>query len=82
MRVLLTGGSGFIAAHCVDLLLQHGHSVVFNGNGDLIAQGKWFEEDFVVVDTESRTAIEPIELPPEEAIYQAAALRFRPIPCP
>ena len=29
MRVLLTGGSGFIAAHCVDILLQHGHSVVF-----------------------------------------------------
>ncbi|KAJ9652406.1 methylglyoxal reductase (NADPH-dependent) gre2 [Neophaeococcomyces mojaviensis] len=29
MRVLLTGGSGFIAAHCVDYLLQGGHSVVF-----------------------------------------------------
>ncbi|OAL32107.1 hypothetical protein AYO20_08045 [Fonsecaea nubica] len=29
MRVLLTGGSGFIAAHCVDYLLQRGHSVVF-----------------------------------------------------
>jgi len=29
MRVLLTGGSGFIAAHCVDILLQRGHSVVF-----------------------------------------------------
>jgi len=28
MRVLLTGGSGFIAAHCVDILLKHGHSVV------------------------------------------------------
>ena len=29
MRVLLTGGSGFIAAHCVDFLLQGNHSVVF-----------------------------------------------------
>jgi len=29
MRVLLTGGSGFIAAHCVDYLLQGNHSVVF-----------------------------------------------------
>lgn len=29
MRVLLTGGSGFIAAHCVDVLLDHGHDVVF-----------------------------------------------------
>lgn len=27
-RVLLTGGSGFIAAHVLDYLLQHGHSVV------------------------------------------------------
>ncbi|KAK4553606.1 Glycine-rich RNA-binding protein 2, mitochondrial [Recurvomyces mirabilis] len=28
MRVLLTGGSGFIAAHVLDILLDHGHSVV------------------------------------------------------
>lgn len=28
MRVLLTGGSGFIAAHVLDTLLEHGHSVV------------------------------------------------------
>ncbi|MCJ1290332.1 methylglyoxal reductase (NADPH-dependent) gre2 [Xylographa carneopallida] len=27
-RVLLTGGSGFIAAHVLDVLLEHGHSVV------------------------------------------------------
>jgi nucleoside-diphosphate-sugar epimerase len=27
-RVLLTGGSGFIAAHTLELLLKHGHSVV------------------------------------------------------
>ena len=27
-RVLLTGGSGFIAAHCLDQLLKRGHSVV------------------------------------------------------
>ena len=28
MRVLLTGGSGFIATHCLDTLLARGHSVV------------------------------------------------------
>ncbi|KAF2724988.1 NAD(P)-binding protein [Polychaeton citri CBS 116435] len=28
MRVLLTGGSGFIAAHVLNILLEHGHSVV------------------------------------------------------
>lgn len=27
-RVLLTGGSGFIAAHTLKVLLEHGHSVV------------------------------------------------------
>ncbi|KAH8593192.1 putative NADPH-dependent methylglyoxal reductase GRP2 [Bisporella sp. PMI_857] len=27
-KVLLTGGSGFIAAHVLDILLEHGHSVV------------------------------------------------------
>jgi nucleoside-diphosphate-sugar epimerase len=27
-RILLTGGSGFIAAHVLDILLEHGHSVV------------------------------------------------------
>jgi len=28
MRVLLTGGSGYIAGHVLDFLLEHGHSVV------------------------------------------------------
>lgn len=27
VKVLLTGGSGFIAAHIVDILLQHGYGV-------------------------------------------------------
>ena len=34
MKVLLTGGSGFIAAHCVDQLLQRGHNVVFTVRSD------------------------------------------------
>lgn len=29
MKVLVTGGSGFIAAHVIDSLLQGGHNVVF-----------------------------------------------------
>ncbi|KIW47875.1 uncharacterized protein PV06_00531 [Exophiala oligosperma] len=34
MKVLLSGGSGFIAAHCVDILLQRGHDVVFTVRSD------------------------------------------------
>ncbi|KAL2410807.1 Ketoreductase azaE [Exophiala dermatitidis] len=34
MRVLLTGGSGFIAAHIVDELVKRGHSVVFTVRSD------------------------------------------------
>ena len=29
MKVLVTGGSGFIAAHCIELLLSSGHDIVF-----------------------------------------------------
>jgi NAD+ synthetase len=60
-----------------DELIFDGNSLVFNANGDLIAQGKWFEEDFIVVDTESKTAVQPIELGPEEAIYKALVLGLR-----
>jgi len=34
MKVLLTGGSGFIAAHCLDQLLAHGHEVVTTVRSD------------------------------------------------
>lgn len=27
MKVLLTGGSGFIAAHCLEQLLEHGYAI-------------------------------------------------------
>jgi NAD+ synthetase len=43
----------------------------------LIAQGKLFEEDFIVVDTESKTTVQPIELSDEEAIYKALTLGLR-----
>jgi NAD+ synthase (glutamine-hydrolysing) len=60
-----------------DELIFDGCSLVFNANGNLIAQGKWFEDDFIVVDTESNAAIQPVELGAEEAIYQALALGLR-----
>jgi NAD+ synthase (glutamine-hydrolysing) len=58
-------------------LIFDGSSLVFNADGDLIAQGKWFEEDFVLVDTDSKTAVQPIELPAEESIYHALTLGLR-----
>jgi NAD+ synthetase len=60
-----------------DELIFDGSSVVFNANGDLIAQGKWFEEDFIVVDTDSKAVIKPIELAVEEAVYKALTLGLR-----
>lgn len=60
-----------------DELIFDGGSLVFNANGDLIAQAKWFEEDFIVADTESKTPIRPIELGTEEAVYKALVLGLR-----
>lgn len=60
-----------------DELIFDGSSLVFNAKGELIAQGKWFEEDFIVVDTDSTTVIRPIDLPTEEAVYKALVLGLR-----
>jgi NAD+ synthase (glutamine-hydrolysing) len=60
-----------------DELIFDGNSVVFNGAGELIAQGKAFEEDFVVVDTESSPPISPAAPPEEECVYRALVLGLR-----
>jgi len=60
-----------------DELIFDGGSLVFNAGGELIAQCKWFEEDFIVVDTDSRTPVKPIELGVEEAVYKALVLGLR-----
>ncbi|ETI27330.1 hypothetical protein G647_09520 [Cladophialophora carrionii CBS 160.54] len=44
MKVLLTGGSGFVAVHCVDQLLQHGHEVVATVRSD--EKGDYLQELF------------------------------------
>ncbi|MEY2466337.1 MAG: hypothetical protein QOD03_858 [Verrucomicrobiota bacterium] len=60
-----------------DELVFDGCSLVFNANGALIGQGKWFDEDFFVVDTDSAQPLTPVELCAEEAIYKALVLGLR-----
>ncbi|PSN65150.1 dihydroflavonol-4-reductase [Corynespora cassiicola Philippines] len=44
MKVLLTGGSGFLGKHCLDILLQRGHTVVTTVRSD--AKGKACLDDY------------------------------------
>lgn len=84
-RVLLTGGSGFIAAHTLDVLLSHGHSVVTTvrsqekadkikeENQTYVDQGKL---DFAIVpDIAQPDAFEKavVSDPPFEAVLHTAS---------
>ena len=60
-----------------DELIFDGGSLVFNGAGELIAQGKAFEEDFVVVDTEKAAPMAPAAAPEEEYVYRGLVLGLR-----
>jgi NAD+ synthetase len=60
-----------------DELIFDGASLVFNGAGQLIAQGRMFAEDFLVVDTEHAPAIQPASLCDEEKLYKALVLGLR-----
>src|ERR1043165_7347027 len=53
-------------------------SLVFDGNGALLAQGKLFEEDFILVDLDRTTTKREHVLPcNEELVYKALALGLR-----
>jgi NAD+ synthetase len=60
-----------------DELVFDGSSLVFSGAGELIAHAQPFEEDFVLVDTDSARAVSPPALPDEELIYKALVLGLR-----
>jgi NAD+ synthetase len=60
-----------------DELIFDGGSLVFSAAGDLIAQGKLFEECFVVIDTGSVARVAPAELRDEELVYRALVLGLR-----
>lgn len=60
-----------------DELVFDGNSLVFNAAGQLIAEGKRFEEDLIVVDTDAFTCHELSSHCDEELIYKAMVLGLR-----
>ncbi len=60
-----------------DELVFDGASVAFNGDGQLIAQGKLFEEDFLVLDLETAPPVVPPSMCDEEKVYRALVLGLR-----
>jgi len=60
-----------------DELVFDGSSLVFNARGQLIAQGKQFEEDFIVVDTNSTSVVAPANPSDEEQLFNALVLGLR-----
>jgi NAD+ synthetase len=60
-----------------DELIFDGDSMVFNAAGELIARGKSFSEDFIVVDTEKAPPIHPAPVTDEENVYHALVLGLR-----
>lgn len=84
MRVLVTGGSGFIAAHVLDVLLEHGHSVVTTvrspdkGNKILGNHGNLNKDklDFVLVEDMAKPGAfdaAVVSDPPFDAIIHTAS---------
>jgi NAD+ synthetase len=60
-----------------DELIFDGNSVALAADGSLLARGKAFEEDFLVVDTDSGESIEWVEAPLMESLYHALVLGTR-----
>ncbi|HEX4343591.1 MAG TPA: NAD+ synthase [Verrucomicrobiae bacterium] len=60
-----------------DELIFDGASLVFNGRGELLAEGKMFEEDFLVVDMENAKPIAHAALVDEEKLFKALVLGLR-----
>ncbi len=60
-----------------DELIFDGASVVFNSNGQLIASGKMFEEDFIVFDLDTAQPVASLEVCDEEKVYRALVLGLR-----
>jgi len=60
-----------------DDLIFDGGSMVFDPQGRLVAEGKRFEEDLLMVDLDTAQPIDPTEPPEEEQIFLALTLGLR-----
>jgi NAD+ synthetase len=60
-----------------DELIFDGGSMVFDPQGRLLAEGKRFEEDLIVLDLDAAMPIDPQEPPDEEQIFRALTLGLR-----
>ena len=60
-----------------DELIFDGASLVLDAEGRLLAEGKRFEEDFLVVDLDQAPVMEPSVKTEEEKLYQALVLGLR-----
>jgi NAD+ synthase (glutamine-hydrolysing) len=60
-----------------DELVFDGGSLVFSGAGELIGRGRMFDEDFLLVDTDSAAAVGPDASVDEEKLFKALALGLR-----
>ena len=60
-----------------DELVFDGASLVFDGEGRLLAQGEMFREDFIVIDSDAATPIEPPHFAEEEKLYRALVVGLR-----
>lgn len=60
-----------------DELIFDGNSIALGADGSLLARGKAFEEDFVVVDTEASEPIEWEEAPLMEKLHRALVVGTR-----
>src|SRR5216684_1825938 len=79
MRVVVTGGAGFIGAHSCRALLEAGHSVtavddLSHGKREAIPRGA----DMVIIDVRSpQLAAELVRLQPEAVLHLAAQMDVR-----
>ncbi|HON08739.1 MAG TPA: nitrilase-related carbon-nitrogen hydrolase, partial [Verrucomicrobiota bacterium] len=60
-----------------DELVFDGGSMAYNENGEMVAYGSTFKEDFLIADINSNLSVEAAQMPNEEYIYRALVIGLR-----